>query len=241
MTFDATQWYSRFFELPPNSGASEAVVRAAEARLGVSLPPALRSLLRQTNWRDGFEVQLLGPPRLAMADDVLVFALGHQACSWWGIHRNELAHEDPPLLFGEHADRWVDANGNLSELLRFGTLVERLVTPPFLVEGDDVVPTGWEPIRASLVGLAGEAFVRDDAVVMKTDTGTTLSARTNDGIKRAMGDLGLSFETHVIEEAEETATPPDEQPVDDADATPWRMPKAPPVTPLRRLFRWLVS
>ena len=173
-----------------------------------------------------------------MEGDVLVFALGHQGCSWWGIHRSELSQEDPPLLFGEHADRWVDAKGNLSELLRFGTLLERLATPPCVVEGDEVEPNDWEPIRASLVGLTGEAFVRDDAVVMKTETGTTLSARTSDGIKRAMGQLALSLETHVIEEPDGSS--PDDAPADDANAKPWRMPKAPQLTPLKRLFRWLI-
>lgn len=238
MTFDAVQWYSRFFTTSPLAGAPETLLRAAEQRLQVTVPPALREVLGQTNWRNGWCVSLLGPGRLAMADDVLVFALGHQGCSWWGIHRNELNTQDPPLLFGEYADRWVDANGRLSDLLRVGSLVERLVMAPCLAEGDEVEPTGWEPIRPTLVGLGDDVlFIRGDAVMMNTETGTALAARTTEGLMAAMSELGMAPETHVIEAAEPAL---DELPVDDHDATPWHLPPAPRPTVLGRLFRWLV-
>ena len=88
--------------LAPGDGCSEDVLRAAEDRLGVRIPAALRAAyLLFGGRRDLTACQdpLLPPDRLRMdhAAQVIVFRSENQRCAEWGVAATGWNAEDPPV------------------------------------------------------------------------------------------------------------------------------------------------
>jgi hypothetical protein len=85
-------------------GYTEAELAAAEARLGVRLPSALRTAYRLFGCRDDLtrtQDYLWEPSRLYLDDEdrVLVFRTENQNVTWWGVPVHSLHLEDPPVVF----------------------------------------------------------------------------------------------------------------------------------------------
>lgn len=82
----------------------EERIVAAEQKLGVKLPKALREWLLLAGMRAdymGNQDQLCGPEDIAWspdAPDVLFFSIENQHCCEWGIQREDLGREDPPVV-----------------------------------------------------------------------------------------------------------------------------------------------
>jgi hypothetical protein len=89
-----------FPPLRPDDGVSAAVLDAAEVRLGVRLPLALREwYLLCGNRPDIWSRQdrFLTPQKLRLRNGMLVFYQENQGVVEWGISLGELGQEDPPV------------------------------------------------------------------------------------------------------------------------------------------------
>lgn len=89
-------------------GWTEADLRAAEERLKVGLPAALREaygLFGRRKDLTSVQDRLLGPNGLVVdqAGEVLVFRRENQGCTCWGVPMARLDRPDPPVVF------WLDA------------------------------------------------------------------------------------------------------------------------------------
>lgn len=85
-------------------GYTEAELAAAETRLGVRLPSALRTAYRLFGRRDDLmrtQDYLLEPPRLYLDDEdrMLVFRTENQNVTCWGVPVHSLHLDDPPVVF----------------------------------------------------------------------------------------------------------------------------------------------
>jgi hypothetical protein len=112
----AATWRS---PLADGDGWSEADLDAAEARLGLRLPAALREAYqlfgRRTDLTSLQDV-LLSPADLKVKDQALVFRVENQAAVFWGIPTAELEQPDPPVVLrmdladkgAERWDSWLD-------------------------------------------------------------------------------------------------------------------------------------
>jgi hypothetical protein len=93
-----------FGALGPEDAVSDAVLNEAEARLGVRLPPALRTLYAVTGSSKSIHCaynELLPPGRIYFADDHLVFYEENQVVVVWGIPQSRLGDDDPPVEQGQ--------------------------------------------------------------------------------------------------------------------------------------------
>lgn len=89
--------------LTGSDGYDEAELRAAEARLGLPLPAALRELHGLVGRRDELaraQDILLPPAGLKVADDgILVFRVEAQGVAYRGVPLDVVAQPDPPVVF----------------------------------------------------------------------------------------------------------------------------------------------
>jgi hypothetical protein len=99
--------------LTDSDGFSEADLDAAEARLGLRLPAALREAYQLFGRRadlTSLQDTLLEPADLHLDDQVLVFRVENQAVAAWGIPVSELGQPDPPVFIRlDMADKSTEA------------------------------------------------------------------------------------------------------------------------------------
>ncbi len=99
-------------EMPPDTSLSEAVIAAAEGRLGPRLPPALREYYLALG---GFDLlntafqKLATPDELEVVDGRLVFLYENQSVVVWGLRPEDLATPDPEVFIGEA--EWTQLKG----------------------------------------------------------------------------------------------------------------------------------
>src|SRR5215467_5366690 len=82
----------------PGDGYEEASIQAAEARLGVRLPTALRNFYLAWGQRRELAMihtYLLPPDDVVIRADTLIFWADHQAVRYWGVRREALEQSDP--------------------------------------------------------------------------------------------------------------------------------------------------
>ncbi|MFJ6436989.1 SMI1/KNR4 family protein [Streptomyces sp. NPDC091416] len=100
--------------LRPGDGWSVAEVEAAERRLGLVLPAALREayllLGRRTDLISNHDT-LLGPDELHVVDGALVYRVENQGAATWGVLLEDLDHDDPGTvmrsdLADKSQERW---------------------------------------------------------------------------------------------------------------------------------------
>jgi hypothetical protein len=89
--------------LTDDDGCTDAELDAAEARLGVRLPAALREaygLFGRRHDLTSSEDTFLGPAGLYLADtgDALIFRVGCQDVAHWGVLVADLDKADPPVV-----------------------------------------------------------------------------------------------------------------------------------------------
>ncbi|MFB9834604.1 hypothetical protein [Actinoallomurus acaciae] len=100
--------------LAEDDGCPAEDLDAAEARLGLRLPEALREAYRLFGRRDDLTANqdvLLSPDLLHLDEDVLVFRVENQAVVHWGVPVSELEEADPSVvvrasLADPSAERW---------------------------------------------------------------------------------------------------------------------------------------
>ena len=101
---------------------STGQIDAAEKRLGLSLPEALKDYyLVAGGYRDLMDrdFHLLSPEKLRLEGDYLVFCEEHQGTAVWGIHRNNLLTLPNPRVEGKasNAQKWFSESSKLSAFL----------------------------------------------------------------------------------------------------------------------------
>ncbi|MFC8718435.1 SMI1/KNR4 family protein [Kitasatospora sp. NPDC057198] len=92
--------------LRPGDGRTDAELDAAEARLGLRLPAALREAHRLIGNRPDLTSNhdtLLPPEELYTDQGCLVYRVENQSCAYWGIPLAALGQDDPPTVV------WPDA------------------------------------------------------------------------------------------------------------------------------------
>ena len=110
------EWYP---PLKPSDGDTADALDAAESRLGVPLPQALREWYEIAGRREDIWSQqdLLYPPeRLEIEDDRLIFYVENQAVVQWGIRVSDLPLDDPPVFVSsiDECGVWIEENETTS-------------------------------------------------------------------------------------------------------------------------------
>jgi len=104
---DFVRWWRS--PLADGDGYDEADIGAAEQRLGVRFPAAVREAYRLLGRRADLtsnQDDLFGPGRLHLDGDgqVLVFRRENQGCARWGVRLDQPGDPDPPVAVQEMAD-----------------------------------------------------------------------------------------------------------------------------------------
>ncbi|MGW2087387.1 SMI1/KNR4 family protein [Streptomyces sp. NPDC001880] len=205
----ARDWSQR--PLTGTDGYAPAELDAAQARLGLPLPAALREayqlLGRRKDLTDNQDA-LLAPKDLYLDKDrgVLVFRVENQSCAYWGIRVTDLDQDDPPVvvradLVGPTADDWAAWLGRVSV-----AFVE-IVLSEALCADEDLM--GWvtpddgaglpEDITATFQRLPlpeypisqrpGSHWYAHDEIILRDDHQTALfRARTEAALDRFDGE-----------------------------------------------------
>ncbi|MET9656245.1 SMI1/KNR4 family protein [Streptomyces sp. NPDC006510] len=118
----ARDWSPR--PLTGADGHTPADLDAAQARLGLPLPAALREAYQLLGHRIDLtdnQDMLLAPQDLRIDEDrgVLIFRVENQSCAYWGIRVTDLDQDDPPVvvradLVRPTADDWDTWLGRVS-------------------------------------------------------------------------------------------------------------------------------
>lgn len=173
--------------LGPGDGFTDAELDAAEQRLGLRLPVALREAYRLFGRRADLTSSqdvLLTPAELYVLDGALVYRAENQGCAHWGVLLEDLGREDPPTvgrldLADKSRERWEPWEERFSTAAAAMAMAEKLLEDHELADflepadfpgADGELPYGLEELPAMgrglrwyrgpevLVGVAGEAW-----------------------------------------------------------------------------------
>src|SRR6266568_4776093 len=120
--------------IEPGDGYPDAELDAAEARLGLRLPAALREAYALFGRRNDLvrnQDVLLRPEKLYVFEGALVYQVENQACARWGVLLADLEAEDPAAvvrsdLADKSQERWEPWSPKLSVALVEMVMVETL-------------------------------------------------------------------------------------------------------------------
>ncbi|MEW2127432.1 SMI1/KNR4 family protein [Streptomyces sp. NPDC007259] len=176
-------------------GWTEADLDAAEARLGLPLPPALREAYalfgRRRDLTSNHDV-LLGPAELHVddAEEALVFRHENQGAASWGILLDSLQDDDPAVfvrldLADKSAERWEGWLERLSLCFVEIVLSESLQADETLCDFLDLDDDGLELVETNFVRLPFPAYPVDEEtrwflgqdVLVRDDDGAAILAR----------------------------------------------------------------
>ncbi|MGQ7749820.1 SMI1/KNR4 family protein [Streptomyces sp. WC2508] len=204
----ARDWSRR--PLTEADGYAPADLDAAQARLGLPLPAALRDayqlLGRRPDLTDNQD-SLLAPKDLYLDADrgVLVFRVENQSCAYWGIRITDLDQDDPPVvvradLVRPTADDWAAWLGRVSVAFVEIVLSEALCADEDLMGWVTPDETGLpEDIAATFRRLPlpeypisqqpGSRWYAHDEIILRDDRGTAMfRARTEAAFDRFDGE-----------------------------------------------------
>jgi hypothetical protein len=143
-------------------GSDDAELDAAQDRLGVRLPAALRAAYRLFGRRDDLvrvQDDLLRPDELAVEPrgGVLLFRVENQNCAQWGVPLDAMDHPDPPVLyhfggFGGPEPVWRPF------LDRVSTACVEMLLSEWLLSSDDLMDT--RPLDAGALRLIEDRYRR---------------------------------------------------------------------------------
>ena len=109
-------WYG---EIGPTDGYTEQSIRAAEERLKLTLPAALREWYalagkRTTVW--SCQDRFLPPDQLRMENHKLVIYVENQGVVSWAVQLDDLASDDPPVFVTDPRDSetWIEESRAIS-------------------------------------------------------------------------------------------------------------------------------
>ncbi|MER7585284.1 SMI1/KNR4 family protein [Kitasatospora sp. NPDC097691] len=126
--------------LGPDDGFPDDELDAAEQRLALRLPAALREAYRLFGRRADLTSNhdvLLTPDELYVLDGALVYRAENQGCAHWGVLLGDVGHEDPPTVMRldladksrEHWEPWEE---------RFSTAAAVMAMAEKLLEDDEL-------------------------------------------------------------------------------------------------------
>lgn len=182
--------------LGPGDGFTEAELDAAEARLGLRLPTALREAYRLFGRRADLTSNqdvLLTPDELYVLDGALVYRAENQGCAHWGVLLDDLAGpggEDPPTvvrpdLADKSAERWEPWEERFSTAAAAMALYEKVLEDDDLsleldldldLDLEDELPEGM--VELPSVGRGLRWFTGHDVLVLVMDGFAVGRART---------------------------------------------------------------
>ncbi|MFE4976233.1 SMI1/KNR4 family protein [Kitasatospora sp. NPDC056651] len=168
--------------LGPDDGFTDAELDAAERRLGLRLPAALREAYRLFGRRADLTSShdvLLTPEELHVLDGALVYRAENQGCMHWGVPLTDLGREDPPTvarldLADKSQERWEPWEERFTTAAVTMAMMEKLLEDVELsdcLESEEDLPGGFRELPAlgrnfrwyqgpgALVGVAGDAWV----------------------------------------------------------------------------------
>lgn len=195
--------------LTGTDGYTPAELDAAQARLGLPLPAALRDayqLLGQRHDLTDNQDSLLAPKDLYLDADrgVLIFRVENQSCAYWGIRVTDLDQDDPPVvvradLVRPTADDWAAWLGRVSVAFVEIVLSESLcadedlmgwVTPDDTDLPEDIAATFRRlPLPEYPISQQpGSRWYAHDEIILRDDRGTAMfRARTEAAFDRFDG------------------------------------------------------
>ncbi|MFD4658784.1 SMI1/KNR4 family protein [Kitasatospora sp. NPDC058444] len=145
--------------LGPGDGFTDAELDAAERRLGLRLPVALREAYRLFGRRADLTSSqdvLLTPDELHVLDGALVYRAENQACAHWGVLLDDLGREDPPTvgrldLADKSQERWEPWEERFSTAAAAMAMTEKLLEDHELTDFlhlDEDLPDGLRELPA---------------------------------------------------------------------------------------------
>lgn len=191
-------WFST---VQAKDGYAETELAAAEHRLGVQLPTALREWYLLTGKRmDVWSCQdtQLHPQKLELdaEDDALFFRVECQGCDWLGIRSCDLEMEDPPVYrFGQRGVEPRDTPRQVSPTVTafaLAVLLLHIPLQPRFVGGDCSTQAVWSTIEPKVTQCdLPERCFRDgaspiyfyettDVILMKSEMGDLMVVARNE-------------------------------------------------------------
>ncbi|MFD8706044.1 SMI1/KNR4 family protein [Kitasatospora sp. NPDC059648] len=145
--------------LTSQDGFTDAELDAAEQRLGLRLPVAVREAYRLFGRRADLTSSqdvLLTPDELHVLDGALVYRTENQGCAHWGVLLDDLAQEDPPTvarpdLADKSQEHWEPWEERFSTAAAVMAVSEKLLEDDELsdfLESDDELPHGFVELPA---------------------------------------------------------------------------------------------
>ncbi|HET9516913.1 MAG TPA: SMI1/KNR4 family protein [Actinoplanes sp.] len=197
----AAAWH---LPLASDDGCTDAELDAAEARLGASLPAALREAYRLFGRRSDLtsnEDVLLAPEDLFLdpGGQALVFRVQSHALAFWGVRVADLGEADPPVAFTLNlADRsagswhgWLDSVSSACvEMVLSESLYGEDAVQHALVDKREQTPADGDLLAATLTRVPlpeyptsgafgpGVRWFAGDELLARDDARTWLTIRT---------------------------------------------------------------
>ncbi|MFE6054405.1 SMI1/KNR4 family protein [Kitasatospora sp. NPDC056446] len=170
--------------LGPADGFSDEELDAAERRLGLRLPAALRETYRLFGRRADLTSNqdvLLTPDELFLMDGALVYREENQGCAHWGVLLADLGREDPPTvvrpdLADKSQERWEPWEERFSTAAAVMAMTEKLMEDDDLIVfmEDDELPDGLAELPP--LGRDCRWFAGPDVLVLVVE-GAFMNAR----------------------------------------------------------------
>lgn len=179
--------------LGPDDGFADAELDAAERRLGLRLPAALREAYRLFGRRADLTSNhdvLLTPDELYVLDGALVYRAENQGCAHWGVLLDDVEREDPPTvirpdLADKSRERWEPWEERLSTAAAVMAMTEKLLEDDELtdfVDSPDELPDGFRELPA--LGRGCRWYRGPDVLVsVVEDAWMTARARTPEALE----------------------------------------------------------
>ncbi|WP_317621027.1 SMI1/KNR4 family protein [Streptomyces sp. CBMA123] len=183
--------------LGPLDGFTDAELDAAEERLGLRLPAALREAYRLFGRRADLTSSqdvLLTPDELHVLDGALVYRAENQGCAHWGVLLDDLAQPDPPTvarpdLADTSQERWEPWEERFSTAAAVMAMSEKLLEDDELsdfLESQAELPDEFSELPA--LGRECRWYQGPDVLVMAVgDAWTAVRARTPEALDALYG------------------------------------------------------
>ncbi|MGK5558368.1 hypothetical protein ACSNOI_42885 [Actinomadura kijaniata] len=196
----AAEWATPLTE---GDGFPAEELDAAEARLGVRLPGALREAYRLFGRRADLTSNhdtLLAPSDLYVLDGALVFRSENQGAANWGVPLADAGLADPPAfvradLADKSAERWEPWLDGLTRAVEEMLLSEALHASEDLCDGRDLEDDDVERLeraftaRPDLPAPWGRWFTGPDLMIrVEGDDWLSVRARTGEALDRFRDD-----------------------------------------------------
>ncbi|MDH6118571.1 SMI1/KNR4 family protein [Kitasatospora sp. GAS204B] len=184
--------------LTAGDGYRGAELDAAEQRLGLRLPAALREAYELFGRRDDLtrsHNRLLKPDELFVRHDALVYREENQGCALWGILLADLDQDDPaavvrPDLVDKSQERWRPWESRVSlacvELVMFEMVLDGEGLTDHLIRPEPELDLTHNYRQLLMTGKEIRWFVTPDVLIAEVE-GAWLSVRAR--TQRALDDI----------------------------------------------------